>query len=203
MSKASRAVANRRAVIGFSGGVFGAHAPAQIKLLPGRSYSYGASSSPKTVYVVSVEGEWVTYRYASDLRTLGKSAPLRREQSWVFCDLAHRGTTTTLNQDRVAFSTTGHPVYADRVALLEAKLAGDAERAPEESLDAFIEEVVFLAPGPSADGDLWYAAEEYGGVSGRRLPDGSYIYRVSTTVELARAAKADPRFVEYTGNLDA
>ena len=190
-------------VLGFSDGKFRAHAPAQMKILPGRSYFYGASSSPKTVFVISVDDEWVTYHYTSALRTCGKDAPRRREQRWIFCDLAHRGTTTTLSQDRASFSMTGHPVYADRIALLEAKLAGDAERAPEESLDVFIEEVIFLAPGPAAVGDLWYAAEEYGGVLGHQLPDGSYVYRVSTTVELARAAKADPRFVEYTGDLGA
>ena len=196
MSKASRAVANRRAVIGFSGGKFGMHAPERLRLLANRSYLYGASSSPKIVFVVEADDERVSYFYESELRTLGRAAPLRREQSWIFCDLAQRGTKTALEQAREAFASTKHPLHAQRIAALEAKLAGDAGRVPEESVDRFVGEIVYLVPSAQpGEGDPWYAAEEYGGVGRQKLEDGRYVYRVDTTAELARKAKTDPRFV--------
>lgn len=200
MSKASRAVANRRAVIGFSSGKFGMHAPERLKLLANRSYLYGASSAPKIVFVVRFDDEKVSFFYESELRELGRAAPLRREQSWIFCDLAQRGTKTALEQARGAFASTKQPFYAQQIAELEAKLAGDAERAPEESVDKFIGEVIFLiSSAQPGNKDPWYAAEEYGGVGRRKLDDGRYVYRVDTTAELAQKAKADPRFVVVDG----
>lgn len=200
MSKASRAVANRRAVIGFSSGKFGMHAPERLKLLANRSYLYGASSSPKIVFVISFDAEKVSFFYESELRELGRAAPLRREQSWIFCDLAQRGTKTALEQARGAFASTKQPFYAQQIVELEAKLAGDAERAPEESVDKFVGAIIYLVPSTQPiECDPWYAAEEYGGVIGQKLDDGRWAYRVDTTAELARKAKADSRFVVVDG----
>ena len=200
MSKASRAVATRRVVIGFSGGKFGMHAAEQAKLLPNRSYFYGASSAPKIVFVVRFDDEYVYFHYESELREFGRDALLRREQRWIFCDLAHRGTKTAREQARSAFASTANPFYAKQIAELTAKLAGDVERAPEESVDRFVGEVIYLVSSAQpGDKDPRYAAEEYGGVGRRKLDDGRYVYRVDTTAELAQKAKADPRFVVVDG----
>lgn len=162
-----------------------------MPILEHRSYHYGAATLPGKVYVVAVDGDTIRFYRTGDLRRQGLSARIYTETLGIFAHLAERGTRTVLAAALAANKTTPPPAYAAQADDASSKLAGTA---PAESTDQFISETIHLAPSPEySDVDLWRAAEEYGCVMGCRN-----ILIVDTTIDLARQARRDSRFIEVT-----
>jgi len=174
-------------------------APKSFVVRANRTYFMGASSSPEQVYVLSVDGDVVTHVRCGALKFDREKALIVRTPSWIAEDLMARGTATRIAVLRGAVAHLPAEWYGAELARLEAQLAG--KETAEEPIDAFKGVTMYLVATSPIDrtkgraGDPWYAAEEYGNVGAREREDGTYVYRVETTIADERAARQDPRFV--------
>lgn len=152
----------------------------EITLQEGAAYWLGASSSPKMVILTDVTDDRVKYK---TYPFTGSAMTLER---WIAADLLTRGTETHLKQ----YAAHMDP---DLKRSLESLLRGSKGR--KEDIEGYRPVTMTLAPADDQKGnDLWYAAEEYGGVGGLQQDDGSYLYEVNAEKRAVERVKNDPRF---------
>lgn len=151
-----------------------------LTLQEGAAYWLGASSSPQMVILTDVTDKMVSYkRYPF-------TGPAQKLERWIASDLLARGTAQHLKQ-------YGSHMDPELKRSLESLLRGGKGR--KEDPDDYRPVTITLAPADAQAGkDLWYAAEEYGGVGGEEQPDGTMHYLVDTQKKNVDQAKSDPRF---------
>jgi len=151
-----------------------------LTLQEGAAYWLGASSSPQMVILTDVTDDRVKY----------KTYPFTKGdqvmERWIAADLLARGTATHLKQ-------YGSHMDPGLKRSLESLLAGGKGR--KEDMDSYKPVTLVLTPADDMKGqDLWYAAEEYGGVGGREDAKEGYVYEVASSKGRAEQAKNDRRF---------
>jgi hypothetical protein len=151
-----------------------------LTLQEGAAYWMGASTSPKMVIVTDVTDDRVkfkSYPFTGGAQTL---------ERWIAADLFAKGSETHLKQ-------YGAYMDPDLKRSLESLLRGGKGR--KEDMDDYRPVTMTLAPADDQKGeDLWYAAEEYGGVGGQTQDDGTMYYMVDTEKRNVEKAKNDRRF---------
>lgn len=153
---------------------------AGITLQEGAAYWLGASSSPQMVILTKVTDDKVRYKAYP---FTGSDKGMER---WIAADLLYRGSTTHLRD-------YGRYMDPGLKHSLESLLKGGKGR--KEDMDSYRPVTLVLTPADDKKGeDLWYAAEEYGGVGGREDDKEGYVYEVSTSKGVAEKAKNDRRF---------
>lgn len=152
----------------------------KITLQEGAAYWLGASSSPQMVILTDVTDNKVKYK------TYPFNKGDQTMERWIAADLLTRGTATHLKQ-------YGSHMDAGLKRSLESLLAGGKGR--KEDMESYHPVTLLLTPADDMKGqDLWYAAEEYGGVGGREDEKEGYVYEVSSSKGGAEEAKSDRRF---------
>jgi len=151
-----------------------------LTLQEGAAYWMGASTSPKMVIVTDVTDDRVkfkTYPFTGSPQVL---------ERWIAADLFAKGTETYLRM-------YGSHMDPGLKHSLESLLRGGKGR--KEDMDDYRPVTMTLAPVDDQKGeDLWYAAEEYGGVGGQQQGDGTMHYVVDTEKRNVERAKNDRRF---------
>ncbi len=152
----------------------------ELTLQEGAAYWIGHSSSPQMVVVTDVTDKLVKYkRYPFT----GAAQSMER---WIFADMAAKGSAQYLR-------SYGAHMDPELKRSLESLLKGGKGR--KENMDDYRPVTMTLAPADSqGSNDLWYAAEEYGGVGGEHQDDGTMHYVVDTQQKSVEKAKNDPRF---------
>jgi hypothetical protein len=151
-----------------------------LTLQEGAAYWMGASTSPKMVIVTDVTDDRVKFK---SYPFTGSPQVLER---WIAADLFAKGTEMQLRQ-------YGAHMDPGLKRSLESLLRGGKGR--KEDMDDYHPVTMTLAPADDQKGeDLWYAAEEYGGVGGQHQDDGGMHYVVDTEKRNVERAKNDPRF---------
>lgn len=145
----------------------------------GAAYWMGASTSPKMVIVTDVTDDRVKFK---SYPFTGSPQVLER---WIAADLFSKGTERYLQM-------YGAHMDPGLKHSLESLLRGGKGR--KEDMDDYRPVTMTLAPADGMEGDLWYAAEEYGGVGGQHQDDGTMHYIVDTEKRNAERAKNDRRF---------
>lgn len=150
----------------------------KITLQDGAAYYLGASSSPNFVILTGVSDDRIRY----------KSYPFNgselRMERWIAADLLTKGTETHLK-------TYGAHMDPDLKRSMASLLRGGKGRK-EDIKDYLRVEVTVEAT--DKDQDLWYVAEEYGGVGGLIQDDGTTHYVIITDNKRVEQIKNDRRF---------
>lgn len=174
---ASNHVAISRGVLG-PGGI---KAPGGSKLTmqEGAAYWLGASTSPKMVILTSVTDDRVkfkTYPFTGGDQTM---------ERWIAADLLDQGTRTYLKM-------YGRHIDPDLKQSLESLLRGGKGR--KEDMKDYKPVTIHVRAAPGFEGeDLWYEAEQYGGV-GSRDDEGFTIYEINAQNKAVEMVKNNRKF---------
>lgn len=123
----------------------------QLTLQEGAMYALGASSSPALIIITKVTDDQIRYK------RLPFNTPEQRIERWIGADLIERGSKTWLK--------THGKHQPDLARSMASLLRGGKGR--KEKMQDYLPVEVELAPAPGKeDQDLWYEAEQYGGVGG-------------------------------------
>ncbi len=153
----------------------------KITLQDGAAYYLGASSSPQFVILTDVSDKMVKYKsYPFD------GSELRMER-WIAADLLDKGT-------RTALKTYGSHMDPDLKHAMESLPRGGKGR--KENMHDYKRVTVTVEPTEAYQGkDMWYAAEEYGGVAGGVDDDESVTqYHITTNNKSVEQLRNDRRF---------
>jgi hypothetical protein len=146
-------------------------------VLAGHGYFFGGSSSPSFVIVLAVTDDSVTYCDAHKLES-------RREQRWIFEDLAARaGETVRAQAARAAEQAKGADLATAMGRVLARNATFAAEQAADHGATVTFADYDRVRAQVTRDGDAYYA-DQYG-----LLVDFNAEQNLAT-VETGRAALA-------------
>jgi len=152
----------------------------KVAIVKDRMYWLGASSSPNMIIVTRVGDDQFWYKtYPFTGREVGITNDIGK-------DLIEKGSRTHLKM------YGKHMDRAEKKSIEDLLQGGKGKKVDIRDFEPV--RITAVAAKGHEDEDLWRAAERYGGVGGRDLPDGRMAYEINSDRKALKLMKKDKRF---------